>query len=183
MKPVIRRAVLASTLVATVVAAYLAPSDTSQADLLAPRPAQMKPDRANGGAAVETPTPEVGETRVLALFPRLTPTEPVPVFGATPPPSAALAPASAPTSSSPPVFYGPPPPDPIPQLTLQILGRFADGADRRIFVRLNGRDVVLRVGDTIDGLFKVEEITDTQLSARHLPTKKVQFVSLALVGR
>lgn len=65
-----------------------------------------------------------------------------------------------------------------PAAPFRVLGRFADAQRNVVFLEQRDKNLVVAVGDTIDGQYKVEGISTTTLTLRYLPMDQVQTISL-----
>lgn len=84
--------------------------------------------------------------------------------GATAPAAAPVAVAAVPAAA--------------PAAPFRVLGRFADAQRNVVFLEQRDKNLVVGVGDTIDGQYKVEGISTTTLTLRYLPMDQVQTISL-----
>lgn len=83
----------------------------------------------------------------------------------------------------PPVALAPPPPPPAPSappLPFQFLGKLDDSERLRVFLARGERIHTVAEGDVIDGTYRVERITGTQMTLTYLPLNIAQTLP---VGR
>jgi hypothetical protein len=74
-----------------------------------------------------------------------------------------------------------PPPKPVaPPFPYTYMGGLLDGGARTAFFNKGERVLVVKVGDTVDGVFRVEELSDKQMQLTYLPLN--QSLALALGG-
>ena len=115
--------------------------------------------------AASAVTPE--ENVLASLHPRASaPAELDDLFGVPPTPvPIAQAAASAPAPQA-------------PALPFQVLGRYENDGDNAVFLQYNDSNVVARVGDTIDDLYKVESLQDGVLTLVYLPLHQKQTLQV-----
>lgn len=65
-----------------------------------------------------------------------------------------------------------------PMAPFRVLGRYADAKRNVVFLQQQDKNLVVEVGDTIAGQYKVEGISATALTLRYLPMDQVQTISL-----
>jgi hypothetical protein len=71
----------------------------------------------------------------------------------------------------------PPPPPPRPQappLPFVYMGKLIDEGRIVVFLTQGDRNYIVRQGDTIDGTYRVDGVTDQKLSLTYLPLKQKQ---------
>lgn len=179
MSPAQRRGGLVLAVLATALAIYFSPgSETESTSIVAPiarrtRVVQAEMRHEGGEAPLQ----------VLEIRPRQSDdaetqsgTETARVFGArqwTPPP-AAHEPAPAPVSQEP---AAPPPPQ-APTLPFRFLGRYAEAGRDGVFLQHQNQNLVVHVGDTIAGEYKVERLDASQLTLRYLPMDQTQSMDI-----
>lgn len=171
-----RQAVLAIALLATLLAAWFAPSKVDPVVLsphaksvasVRPVPLPATTSAGNGQAMpqLEVQTIRLREENLeteLRLFALSNPfkngsmqeVQKVPVDVATLPPQA-------------------------PPLPFQVLGRYMDEHGMAVFLRYQDRNIVARMGVTIDQTYKVELIDRTTISLRYLPMNQLQTLQLS----
>lgn len=177
------RLLLALGLVATLLAAAFAPDPGES--LVAPTPRAAAP---GAGRPTETPATSgsvaargrPADVDVLAIRPRDAVDEAPAAFGAPirppapprPVPVAASAPHAA--ASLPP----PPPPPQAPALPFRVLGRYVDGGEETLFLQHAERAVAVRVGDVLDGQYRVESLAAGVLTLIYLPLNQRQTLDI-----
>ncbi len=166
-----RRLILVAGLLATLLAAYLAPQDGTDTVAAVPvRPQTATP--------VARPLASVAdaESEVLAILSRDEDTVPDTVFGV---PSAGQPTAAPAPVSSPP----PPPPEPAPPtappLPFQVLGRAIEDGKVTLFLRWGERNILARVGDTVEGQYRLESEDGRTLHVRYLPLDQLQSLTIS----
>lgn len=171
MKPKQRWLILGSLLLATLAAGYLADDE--------PLPEKGKGKNATERSAVAA---GAGENRRLG-------------------PSDKLAEATAPLSFPEPAareedgegeaidpfrtkswFIAPPPPPPpepmAPPLPFQFIGKLREDGETRVFLGHQGKNLIAKVGDVINGTYSVEEIAGGQITFLYLPLNKRQSLPI-----
>jgi len=77
----------------------------------------------------------------------------------------------------------PPPPEPEPPpLPYRYLGRWIEGDQTVVFLNANQRNLAVRVGDTIDGSYKVTRIDQDRMTLLYLPLHKKQELNFKAAG-
>ena len=166
-----RRLVLAAALLATLLAAYLAPRDGADREISAPaRPQRQTVAKARPAAAA----PDV-DAEVLEILPRAEDELPDTVFAVPrpvqPPPQApAPAPVVAPSAPAPP--QAPPPP-------FQVFGRAIEDGKVTLFLRWGERNILARVGDTVEGQYRLESEDGRTLQVRYLTLDQLQSLTIS----
>jgi hypothetical protein len=170
MKP--RTVLLGAALLATVLAAYRAPPP--QAEVVSPVTRQAVRTASETGVGVHKQG--VGIAEVLRIRPRdgeadnLSSAFAAPSWVDRPAPPAPAVIASA---------YVPPPPT-APPLPFKVLGMYLDDGRQAVFLQFNDQNLVVREGDTIVNLYKVESLDDKVLKLVHLPTNQQQTINVGL---
>lgn len=115
------------------------------------------------------------QDEVLALLPRsLDDGEPATLFLADVPPAPAAPPkADVPKPAAP----------SAPALPFQFLGRIGDGAGTAVLLDFQGQEVTARVGDSLAGGYRVEQIRDDGIDFTYLPMNLAQVLTIAPVNR
>lgn len=163
--------VLAALLLVTLIAAYLAPP--AQTATLPPVARVIKPDT----RVAETPSSGAMDgnrmTIVLKVKDRNVGEEEMAPTGlfAVPAPPPPPAPPPEPKKKTP--VLAPPPPQ-APPLPFQVLGRYVEDGKTAVFLRHHDRNLVVRVGDTLAGQYKVESLDGNLLTLRYLPLDQMQ---------
>lgn len=85
-----------------------------------------------------------------------------------PPPSVAVVAAPPP----------PPPPPSAPPMPFQFLGKLDDSEKLRIFLVRGERIYTVSAGDVIDGTYRVDNISGTQMTLIYLPLNTAQTLSV-----
>ena len=162
--PLLRWIVLSSLLAMTIVGAVYPVDETPS--LRPPRP-----PHATRVAPVEQATAPLvadnGQADVDPFAPR--------GWQALPTPT--LAPAAAPVSEFVGPLQPPPPPGP-PPLPFQYMGRLTDGGAPVVYLSHGDQALIARNGETLEGTFKVVDISALQIEFLHLPTGQKQSMSL-----
>jgi len=65
----------------------------------------------------------------------------------------------------------PPPPPQAPPLPFAYMGKMVDGNTTVVFLASEDRNYIARVGETLDGTYRVERIADNELVVTYLPLK------------
>ena len=166
-----RRAVLLAAFLATVAAAYLAPTgevvgvkDGKPRTLPTAGADPSKAGRSAGdadGTVLEIQPRDNGLTFTSELF-------------------AALAtPASAPIER--PVVRAPIPsvePPQAPTVPFRVLGSFVEDGQTGIFIEHEERDLIARIGDTVAGLYRIEALGEETLTVTYLPLDRQQVINI-----
>ena len=180
MKAGWRHGLLAVSFIATMAAAYFAPDKVGDSQGLVSEHALALTRRVAGPASA--PSDQGTDQKAdgqPALVSAVDPRgdwgaygEPIAAFGEDVPvaPSAPVAPppAPAPDPGSP----------PLPAPNLQVLGRYVDGTNVRVFLKDGERNLVVKVGDTIADTYRVEDIGAQELKLRHIASNQVQSIPM-----
>jgi len=79
-------------------------------------------------------------------------------------------------------FVAPPPPPPAkpvaPPLPFQYLGKISEGSETRVFLHHQGKYLIAKAGDVIDGIYRVEEIAGNRMTLLYQPLKEKQVLSI-----
>lgn len=156
MKASLRRGLLAAALAATVAAVFLV--DKPEEDIVAARKSVVV---GNPGAAAAAPTSQApvatGASRLATEGDDL-----FPVHSWRPPPPPA------------------PPVQPMaPPLPFEFKGRMEEGGHSLIFLARQQTMLVVKQGDTLDGLYHVDAVTPWSLELTYLPLKQKQSLSFS----
>ncbi len=73
----------------------------------------------------------------------------------------------------------PPPPPQAPPLPFTYLGKMIDGEQTTVFLTRQDRNYVVRLGDTLDGSYRVEKIEEDGVTVTYLPLGTEQTLPLA----
>ncbi|MBM7059194.1 secretion system X translation initiation factor [Pseudomonas sp. UL073] len=85
-----------------------------------------------------------------------------------------VAPPAPPRSNLAPVAPPPPPAPMAPPLPFQFIGKLDDSLRQQVFLLSGERLHIVGVGDVIDGTYRVEQISDSQLTLTYLPLHMTQ---------
>jgi hypothetical protein len=83
-------------------------------------------------------------------------------------------------------WYVPPPPPPPqpppkpqpPPLPFKVIGRMLNDGETAVFVSNGDRNQALRVGDVVDGVWRVDTIDATRMTFTYLPLNETRFLAL-----
>lgn len=70
-----------------------------------------------------------------------------------------------------------PPPPSAPPLPFTYVGKLLDGDRTMVFLSQQQRNLVVRQGDTIDNLYRVEQVTPDRVEFVYLPLKQKQTIT------
>jgi hypothetical protein len=156
----IRWSILLSALAATLVAIWY-PVDQDGTQTV--QPAAPRPPKTAAVASVGTPAARGVWEPLLAdpFAPRHWDAAPAPVT-----PVAVQAP--------PVVVEAPAAPVGPPALPFQFVGQMSDSADKVVYLSRGESALIARVGDVLEGSYKVLDITPLQIEFEHLPTGQKQ---------
>ncbi|MFG6448895.1 hypothetical protein ACG0Z6_11685 [Roseateles sp. BYS180W] len=170
MRPSKRQALWASALGATLAATLWSATQDDEADapaaaqaLVRARPSPAAPSTATPGAtASAAPTPPTWNPAPLQRQPWPSAKADALLAWAPPPPP--------PEAPPPPPPSPPPAPPPVaPPFPYQAIGRMEEGGQTVLFVANAQRSAALRVGDVLDGSWRVEHIGPQGAQLRWLP--------------
>lgn len=163
-----RKSVIGLLLVATLVAAYFAPEPES--GLVAPAKRQDVVSPRTVPAQSRVPSSE-GALEVLSIKPRASTGEEPGVLGAmqwvAPPPP-------------PPPKVEPPPPPQAPPLPFKVLGQYEENGAAGVFLLHRDQSLVVREGDTLLDVYKVESLKDGVLTFLYLPLNQRQTLTVGI---
>lgn len=71
-----------------------------------------------------------------------------------------------------------PPPPQAPPLPFSYMGKLVEDGRIVVFLTQGDRNHIVRQGDTIDGVYRVDAVTESSLSLTYLPLKKKQELAL-----
>jgi hypothetical protein len=161
----------------TLVAAYYAPAASDTAAEPTARPLAASP--INSGSQTQLSVLVIdGSEMEHGLKPRMEEENQQLLSAfARPAPPTLLAPARAPivTANAPLTLAAPNQPPPVP---FQVVGKFVDGSDARIFLVFDGKNLVVHPGDAIGPDYTVSAIGSDQFTIRYLPLDVTQTVAL-----
>ena len=80
------------------------------------------------------------------------------------------------TGASPRALATPPPPPSAPAVPFTYMGKLRSGPDTAVFLTQGDRNLVLREGDTIDSVYRVEQIADSAITLVYLPLGERQTI-------
>lgn len=98
-----------------------------------------------------------GNDEPLALF---SPPEPIPLVQPAP------------------VVAPPTPPPQAPPLPFRVFGRYVDAGQQVVFLQINERNLAVRVGDVIDGQYRIESLHGSLLTFLYFPLQQMQTLDL-----
>jgi len=79
-------------------------------------------------------------------------------------------------------FIPPPPPPPVkptaPPLPFLFLGKLIEDGETRVFLNHQGKHLIARVGDVINGTYTVESIAGGRMSFLYMPLKESQVLAI-----
>ena len=70
----------------------------------------------------------------------------------------------------------PPPPPAAPPLPFTYMGKLLSGPEAKVFLTLGDRNLVLREGDTVDSIYRVEKIAEGAITLVYLPLDQRQTI-------
>jgi len=89
---------------------------------------------------------------------------------------AAPAPAPSPVPPPAPIVQAPEPTAPEPAMSY--LGRLEQDGRSHVFLGVGADLRIVEIGGSIDGLWKVEKVTATQVELRYLPLDQIRFIAV-----
>lgn len=169
MKPKQRWLILGSLLFATLLAGYLLEDEPLPEKGRRPVSATRTADSSPTAERRRTPVPE------LAAAPL---SFPEPVAEENAPDKKVIDPFRSKSW-----FVAPPPPPKPPKptappLPFKYLGKLKEGSETRVFLNHQGQHLIVKVGDTIAGVYSVEEISGGQMVLLYQPLKEKQVLSI-----
>ncbi|UCV21339.1 hypothetical protein [Ferribacterium limneticum] len=79
-------------------------------------------------------------------------------------------------------YVAPPPPKPpkptAPPLPFQYLGKLNEDGETRVFLNHQGKHIIAKVGDVINGTYSVEEISGGQMTFLYQPLNEKQVLGI-----
>lgn len=72
----------------------------------------------------------------------------------------------------------PQPPPQAPPLPFAYIGRLSEDRDTTVFLAMGERNLVLKPGDVIDNIYKLEEVNDSAVVLTYLPLSQRQTLSI-----
>ena len=88
------------------------------------------------------------------------------------------APPPKPTARLAPVVEPPPPPPEAPPLPFTYLGMLADGERTTLFLARGNEDVVVREGEVVDAVWRLDHVDASQARFTYLPLQKSRSLTL-----
>ncbi len=73
----------------------------------------------------------------------------------------------------------PPPPPTAPPLPFAYMGRLLSDNQQKIFLTAGERNLIVREGDTVDAIYRVEKLSEAGITFVHLPTGIRQELSIS----
>lgn len=195
------RWVLLLVLMATLIAAWLAPPAEDPADVaLSPRArdqvsrpqaqpavapgnmgraAEKQPGREPSGRESAGSAADKNEAEVLVIRARFDEEDSDPLSDLFASPAwARKAPPSAPEAAGPQDAVADPPAPTAPPLPFTVIGSMNEGGQPKYFLRYAERSFVIQVGDTLLEQYRVEAIEGSKLMLRYLPLDQLQSLEL-----
>jgi hypothetical protein len=93
------------------------------------------------------------------------------------PVAAPPAPVSQPVAVTVPEPPSPPPPS-APPLPFTYMGKLVSAKDNAVFLISGDRNLVVREGDTIDSIYRVEKVTSNEITLVYLPLDQRQILGI-----
>lgn len=152
-----RRPILFSLLLATSVAALLAPDPSTQ---LVDVVARADTPNSENPSTTEPAQAQVKKRNDLSAPLVLFSTPPVIVPEVVPPP--------------------PPPPPQAPPLPFRVLGRYTDQKGAYVLLANDQRGIAVRLGDVIDGAYEVKAIEGSSMTIVYLPLRQAQILDIGM---
>lgn len=79
-------------------------------------------------------------------------------------------------------YVAPPPPPPpkpkAPPLPFQYLGKVVEGGEIKVFLAQQGKHLIARAGDAIDGVYTVEEVAGGRMTFLYQPLNERQILAI-----
>jgi hypothetical protein len=79
-------------------------------------------------------------------------------------------------------YVAPPPPPPpkptAPPLPFQYLGKINEAGETRVFLNHQGKHIIARLGDVINGTYSVEEISGGRMTFLYQPLNETQVLAI-----
>lgn len=72
----------------------------------------------------------------------------------------------------------PPPPPSAPPLPFSYMGKLIEDGQMTVFLTKQDRNYVVKTGDTIDGMYKVEEVSARMMTLTYMPLKIKQTLMI-----
>jgi len=87
-----------------------------------------------------------------------------------------------PVPSAPPATAAQPAAPSIPPLPFRYLAKVVDGRTTQVFVAQGDEPHAIHKGETIDGLYKVERVTESAVTFKHLPSGTRQTLPISALN-
>lgn len=179
-KPVVMRVGLAVALLATLAAAWFAPATSDdQVMVVERRPSAKAASSQVQSSSGSSAKPINANVEMLGVRDRSNAAADssslfeVPQWAVPKPP---------PPPPPPPVMAMPPPPPPpaptAPPLPFRFMGRYVSNGQTTAFLEQGERSWAVKVGDSMDELYRVEGITENAVQLRYLPLNEVQLLEM-----
>ncbi|WP_373987780.1 hypothetical protein [Duganella sp. BuS-21] len=88
-----------------------------------------------------------------------------------PPPAPALPAIASPVAAGPTVLAPPPGPPPLP---FRFVGSLKDGSELLVYLARGDETMIARPGEVLEGTYKVNSVTTSQMELEHIPTGQKQ---------
>ena len=160
--------ILVALLGATMVAAWFAPEENN--DLALPVSNGQPGLEVHAPADESTAVPTSPTVAIPAIVPRVVPNAPLALFSALLP--------FAPPAPEMTVSVAVPETPQVPPLPFLYLGRYVAEGVQVVFVSFNDRGHALRVGDVVDGQYRVKAINESQMVLIYLPLNQTQVLDI-----
>ncbi|MGB8337662.1 MAG: hypothetical protein WCD07_12480 [Burkholderiales bacterium] len=184
MKSLSLKHVLFFGLLATLVAAWFAPSAEKEDNMLSDRSKNIagKPRSKSEFAGSKASAKTKSEPQVMIIRPRLSDmADDSRLFNSTywtPPIKPTPIPVQVgPVPSTLPVPL--PTPEVAPAIPFKVLGRYEDAGQITVFVQFNEQNLAIRAGDTVVGKYKVENISATAVELLYIPLNQPQTLPIS----
>ena len=69
------------------------------------------------------------------------------------------------------------PPPVAPPLPFTYMGQLTSGPEAKVFLTLGDRNLVLREGDTVDSIYRIEKIAESAITLVYLPLDERQTIA------
>jgi hypothetical protein len=174
MKPNQRWLILGSLLLATVVAGYLVEDE----------PAPAKSKRKGAVATKSAASSPVADSRRAAAKEKATELAAAPLSFPEPAPIEAAEEGKKvidPFRNKSWYIAPPPPPPPkptAPPLPFLYLGKINEAGETRVFLNHQGKHIIAKVGDVINGTYSVEEISGGRMTFLYQPMNETQVLAI-----
>ena len=173
-----RQGTIASVVLALLASLVIgAETRRQEASLIAPQPAVSAPPPPQAQAAPQQDDLEVEKLHrsrraepIVDVFAQKIVAAPLPAVLRTAPPSPPAEPAAAPP---------PPPPPSAPALPFRFVARFVENGTTRLLLANGDKEHNVSGGETLEGTYRVDSVSDQAVTFTYLPMKTVQTLSLA----